>query len=72
MLARVARRGVVVLALAVGSIMLTSAVALADPPSGPATGPEGQFLCPAVGDGVLNATENNSKNGNTNGVSGFK
>lgn len=43
------RRLLVVVALVVGVMAATQAVALAGPPEGPATGPNGEFLCPAVG-----------------------
>jgi hypothetical protein len=43
-----------------------SDVAFADQPEGPATGSEGQFLCPITGDGVVNADDHNGDNGVSN------
>jgi len=53
----------IVIAVVVGAMAATQAVALAGPPEGPATGPNGEFLCPAVGDGVTNADSHNGENG---------
>ncbi len=55
------RRVLVVLVLAVGAVVATQAAALAAPP--PAVGSNGEFLCPIVGDGVLNADSVNGDNG---------
>ncbi len=66
MLIRSTKRMLVVVAIVAGSIFATSAVALADPPEGPATGPQGQFLCPIVGAGVINADAQNGDNGVSN------
>lgn len=53
------RRVIVVLALVAGAVFGTQAVALAAQPDGPATGPNGEFLCPAVGNET--AAANNGK-----------
>jgi hypothetical protein len=66
MLIRYARRILVIMATVAASIAVTSAVAMADAPDGPAFGPDGQFLCPIVGDGVINADAHNGDNGVTN------
>ncbi len=47
--------------IAVGLIGGTALVS-ADAPDGP-VGPPGPFLCPVVGDGVLNADDHNGDNG---------
>jgi hypothetical protein len=49
------KRAVAIAALASAAIVATAGIAAAAQPSGPATGPEGQFLCPAVGAGVITA-----------------
>ena len=43
-------------------MVATQGAALADPPA-PAVGTNGEFLCPIVGDGVLNADSHNGDNG---------
>ena len=50
------------MALAVGAMMAMQATALAGPPAA-GVGSDGEFLCPIVGDGVLNADSNNNDNG---------
>ena len=60
---RFAQRACVVGALVSGGLLIASGVAAAAQPDGPATGPSGQFLCPAVGDGVTNADAHNGANG---------
>jgi hypothetical protein len=63
MLNRYARRIFVAVLLVVGALAVMSGTAFADQPEGPATGPQGQFLCPIVGDGVSNADAHNGANG---------
>ncbi len=55
-------RLLVVTGLIAGALISGTAIASADAPSGP-VGPPGTFLCPVVGDGVLNADANNGDNG---------
>jgi hypothetical protein len=64
MLARNVKRGAVVLGFALGGVVATAGIASAAP-SGPATGPDGQFLCPAVGAGVANADVHNGDHAET-------
>jgi hypothetical protein len=56
MLKRGIRRGLVTLGLSLVAVAATAGIASAAQPDGPATGPSGQFLCPAVGQGVPHAT----------------
>ena len=56
------RRILVVVVLAVGAVVATQAAALAAPPA-TGEGPNGEFLCPIVGDGVTNADSVNNDNG---------
>ena len=56
MMKRGIRRAVVTLALSLGAMAATAGIASAAQPDGPATGPSGQFLCPAVGQGVPHST----------------
>jgi hypothetical protein len=58
-----ARRIFVAVLLVVGALAVMSGTAFADKPEGPATGSQGQFLCPIVGDGVSNADAHNGANG---------
>jgi hypothetical protein len=60
---RYAKRMLVAAVLVVGGLAAMSGTAFADKPDGPATGPQGQFLCPIVGDGVSNADAHNGDNG---------
>ena len=53
---------VFVSAVAFGAVLAMQATALADPPT-TGVGPNGEFLCPIVGDGVLNADSKNGDNG---------
>jgi len=53
---------VFVLAVVLGAMVAMQATALAAPPD-PAVGSNGEFLCPIVGDGVLNADSKNGDNG---------
>ena len=53
------RHLLVISAFVVGGMVATSGSALADP----GVGPNGEFLCPAVGDGVANASDRNNDNG---------
>lgn len=71
---RITRRLILLVAV-VGAFAAMQGAALADQPiEGPGSGPvdptgdTGAFLCPAVGDGVFNATANNTKKGNDKGV----
>jgi hypothetical protein len=48
---------------AMGIIFAGQGAAFASPPDGPGTGEYGEFLCPAVGDGVKNADSHNGDNG---------
>lgn len=57
------RHVLVIATLVVGGMVATQGAALAAPPDGPGTGPNGEFLCPAVGDGVENADSHNGDNG---------
>jgi len=56
------RRILVVVVLAVGAVVATQAAALAAPPL-TGEGPNGEFLCPIVGDGVTHAKSVNNDNG---------
>ena len=60
---RYAKRILVAVVLVVGALAAMSGTAFADKPDGPATGPNGEFLCPIVGDGVINADAHNGDNG---------
>ncbi len=53
------RHVLVISAFVVGGMVATQGAALADP----GVGPNGEFLCPAVGDGVANADTHNGENG---------
>jgi hypothetical protein len=66
MLTRYAKRTLLVVGLVAGGLVATSDLAFADQPEGPATGPQGQFLCPIVGDGVDTADDHNGDNGVSN------
>ncbi len=61
-----AKRAFATVMLAAGGVVATSGVAFADQPDGPAFGPQGQFLCPIVGDGVSTADAHNGDNGISN------
>lgn len=54
-MSRMRLRLLVVLGVVVGVFMATQAVALAGPPTGPAVGPDGEFLCPEVGNATAAA-----------------
>src|SRR5829696_378433 len=56
MLKRGIRRGLVTLGLSLVAVAAMAGIASAAQPDGPATGPSGQFLCPAVGQGAPHAT----------------
>jgi len=56
------RHVLVIATLVVGGMVATQGAALAVPPA-PAVGTNGEFLCPIVGDGVLNADSHNGDNG---------
>ena len=56
MLKRSITRVLATLALSFAAMAATAGIASAAQPDGPATGPSGQFLCPAVGQGVPHAT----------------
>jgi hypothetical protein len=58
-----AKHVLVVATFVVGAMVATQGVAFASPSDGPAEGPNGEFLCPAVGDGVKNADSHNGDNG---------
>jgi hypothetical protein len=62
-LIRYLRRSVVVGVIACAALFATAGIAFAGGPDGPATGDEGQFLCPAVGAGLFTADANNGDNG---------
>jgi hypothetical protein len=66
MLIRNVKRGFVVLAMALVAVAATAGIASAAKPDGPATGPLGQFLCPAVGQGVVNADAHNGDHSDVN------
>jgi hypothetical protein len=66
MLIHYAKRASAAVTLAAGAVVAMSGVAFADKPDGPAFGPQGQFLCPIVGDGVDNADDQNGDNGVSN------
>jgi hypothetical protein len=53
---RVVRRGLVTLGVSFVAVVAMAGIASASQPDGPATGASGQFLCPAVGQGVPHAT----------------
>lgn len=57
------RQVLVIATVVLGAMVATQAAAFASPPDGPAKGPNGEFLCPAVGDGVANADVQNGDNG---------
>ena len=59
MLVRHLKRSLAVLGVACAGVVATAGIASAAAPDGPATGPQGQFLCPAVGPGVANADVRN-------------
>jgi hypothetical protein len=56
MVKRAVRRGLVMVGVSLVAVVATAGIASAAQPDGPATGPSGQFLCPAVGQGVPHAT----------------
>jgi hypothetical protein len=60
-MSRHVKRTLAVLVLAVGAVVAVQAGALAAPP--PAVGANGEFLCPIVGEGVVNADSHNGDNG---------
>lgn len=49
--------------MTVGIVVAAQGAVFAGPPDGPGTGPNGEFLCPAVGAGVANADSNNGDHG---------
>ncbi len=53
------RHVVVIATLVVGGMVATQGAAFAGPPDGPAFGPNGEFLCPAVGN--ANAADHNGQ-----------
>jgi hypothetical protein len=65
-IARYVRRILVVAAVACAAVLTTAGIASAAKPDGPATGPQGQFLCPAVGDGVIAADAANGDHSEVN------
>jgi len=67
MMKRSVRRVIVTVALVAGALFGTQAVAFAGPPEGPATGPNGEFLCPAVGNETAAAHNGQGWGGLPNG-----
>ena len=63
MIRRYLKRSLVVAVMASAAVIATAGIASAAQPSGPATDPDGQFLCPAVGAGVTNADAHNGDHG---------
>ena len=57
------KQAIVTTPFAVGILLAAQGAAFAGPPEGPGVGANGEFLCPAVGNGVENADGHNGDNG---------